>query len=147
LLIERTGSLVDQLEVIDKIGTSAVNPSVPPPAPTNMATAPPILISSHEADIHETTRVGMSLVRQATDELDLDSKFDAQPQNQKAFLHEITERAIDCCWEAHGILSYMVDTQAMDLLDDHGKIPLQALKDAATAALAGTDATSLRRKQ
>jgi hypothetical protein len=53
--------------------------------------------SSHTDDIHETTRVGLTLVCQATDVLELDSKLDAQPHNQKAFLRELTEKS-------HGLL-------------------------------------------
>jgi hypothetical protein len=42
---------------------------------------------------------------------------------------------------------YMFDTKAMNILEDHGKIPLETLKDAVTLALAGTDAPSLCRMQ
>jgi organic hydroperoxide reductase OsmC/OhrA len=68
---------------------------------TDIIAADPI--SSHHDDIHETTRVGLTLVRQATDELALDAKFDVQPQNQKAFLRELTKRAMDCCWVSRSL--------------------------------------------
>jgi hypothetical protein len=42
---------------------------------------------------------------------------------------------------------YTVDAKAMNLLEDHGKILLEILKNAATAASAGTNAPSLQYMQ
>jgi hypothetical protein len=121
------------------------------PEETTNPEVPPIIMadptSSHADEIHETTRVGLTLVRQATDELELDAKFDAQPRNQKAFLRELTERAMDCCWEAHGILSFTVGANTMNLLEDHGKIPMAVLEAAAATAKAGTTDALRRRTQ
>jgi hypothetical protein len=103
--------------------------------------------SSHAGEIHETTRVGLTLVRQATDELDLDAKFDAQPRNQKAFLRELTERSMDCCWEAHGLLSFTVNGTQMNLLEDHGKIPMAIIQQDAVTARAGSSTAFKNRTQ
>jgi hypothetical protein len=93
--------------------------------------------SLHEADIIKTTKVGIALREdQAQKEFTLDTKFDSQPQNTKALLCELTERALDCCWETHGLLTFTVDTINMNLLEDHGKIPLETL-------IAATDTSRL----
>ena len=61
------------------------------PLPIMAAAVPVIPVSSHSGTIHETTRVGFALSKQATEELKLEAKFDAKPRNQKAFLHERME--------------------------------------------------------
>jgi hypothetical protein len=63
----------------------------------NAATAPTVdPPCSYEADIIETTKVGLALRDQAQKELTLDTKFDVQPKNTKALLRELTERVMDC---------------------------------------------------
>jgi hypothetical protein len=98
--------------------------------------------SSHEAKIHETARVGLALTKQAIDVLILESKFDVKPRNQKAFLCKLSKRAMDCSWELHVILTFVVKGVSMGLFEDHGKIPMATIKLAAvTARAANTTAT------
>jgi hypothetical protein len=141
--INEEGQETKTVEPLNEEGPEeTTNPEVPP---VIMEADP---ISSHADEIHETTRVGLTLVRQATDELELDAKFDAKTRNQKAFLRELTKRAMDCCWEAHGILSFTVGATTMSLLEDHGKIPMAVLELAAATAKAGTtDALKQRTQQ
>jgi hypothetical protein len=81
--------------------------------------------SLYEAEIVKTTKVGIALRDQAQKELTtLDTKFHTQPRNTKALLHELTEQAMDCCWETHGILTFTVDTTDMNLFEDHRNTPL-----------------------
>jgi hypothetical protein len=115
ILIE-FGTREDTLDTIKEAKNEETAPEDEQPnAPyATMVTVDPT--SSHSsAVIHKTTRVGLTLVRQATNELELDSKFDAQPRNQKAFFCKLTKRSMDCCWEAHGILTFTVNNTLMNL--------------------------------
>jgi hypothetical protein len=62
--------------------------------------------------------------------LTLDSKLDVKTKNLKGFLHELTEQAMDCCWEHHSILSFTTagGTNMSLLLEDYGNIPLATIK-------------------
>jgi hypothetical protein len=98
---------------------------------TAPAVDPPCL---HEANIVKTTKVGIALRDQAKKELTLDTKFDAQPKNMKASLCELTEQAMDCCWETQSIRTFTVDALAMNLFEDDGKIPIAMMIIATEAA-------------
>jgi hypothetical protein len=54
---------------------------------------------------------------------------------------------MDCCWEAHNVLTFTVDTVNMNLLEDHGKIPLETLVTATEAARLDVTADGKRRTQ
>jgi hypothetical protein len=45
---------------------------------------------------------------------------------------------MDCCWEAHGILAFTVNNITINLLEDHGKIPMEIIQQAAATVKAGT---------
>jgi hypothetical protein len=94
--------------------------------------------STHEADLHEYTRMGSTLIQNARAELDLDDKFDAKPKNLKAFMQELQDRALDCCWKQHGILTFQVDGKDHHLFRDHGLISLKNLQDTASICLVDT---------
>eukprot|EP00978_Attheya_sp_CCMP212_P033291 scaffold133765_cov60-Attheya_sp.AAC.5 len=117
-------------------------------AAAHAAAYPPTPTSSHQGAIIETTRVGIALRDQAQEALTLDTKFDAKPKNLKGFLRELNERAMDCCWEAHNILTFAnAGGINMSLLVDYGKISTTTIEAAAVAARLNVSDAGLRRTQ
>jgi hypothetical protein len=117
-------SYIEQLPSENELDTCSIESDDPIIKDTNEMIAEEEVImapeptSSHANEIHETTRVGLALIFQATNELELDSKFDVPPQNQKVFPHELTKRAMDCCWEEHGIPLFTVNNTQLNILED-----------------------------
>jgi hypothetical protein len=100
-----------------------------------------VIMAYDPMEIHEMAHVVLTLVCQATNKLELDTKFDAQePHNQKSLICELTKRAMDYCSEAHRIFSFtfMGTTQMNLLLPDYEEIPIKIIQQDAVTEKAGT---------
>ena len=106
------------------------------------ANNPALLLSPFDAPLDLTTSEGTRLFNTATRGFESEEKYDGSPANLSEFLDKVQVRVMTCRWENIFIMTIEAGgTATANLLDDHGALSLERVKEVRDARNAAANVT------